>query len=98
MTYYVIDQQFLPVFQIRLLEGRNLSDGFSIDKTEAFIVNEAFVKAMGWTSTLGKEIEGFQHKGKVVGVVKNFYYKSLHNLVEPFVMVWNTFPANTIIT
>lgn len=95
-TYYVIDPEFLPVFQIQLLEGRNLSAEFSTDKTEAFLVNEAFVKAMGWTNAIGKEIEGFQHKGKVVGVVKNFYYKSLHNMVEPLVMVWNTFPANTI--
>lgn len=97
-TYYVIDPEFLPVFQIRLLEGRNLSDSFATDKTDAFIVNETFVKAMGWTpaSAIGKDIEGFQHKGKVVGVVKNFYYKSLHNMIEPLVMVWNIFPANTI--
>jgi putative ABC transport system permease protein len=95
-TYYVIDPQFLPVFQIHLLEGRNLSDSLATDKTEAFIVNEAFVKTMGWTSAIGKEIEGFYHKGRVVGVVKNFYYKSLHNMLEPLVMVWNIFPANTI--
>ncbi|MFT3702530.1 MAG: ABC transporter permease [Agriterribacter sp.] len=93
--YYAIDPQFLPVFQVKLLEGRNLSDSFSTDRTEAFIVNEAFVKAAGWSSAIGKEMEGFMHKGRVVGVVKNFYYKSLHNVVEPLVMVWNTFPANT---
>jgi len=43
-NYYFIDQYFLPVFQIQLLEGRNLSDSFGTDKNEAFMVNEAFVK------------------------------------------------------
>jgi putative ABC transport system permease protein len=95
-NYYVIDPHFLSVFQIQLLAGRNLSDSFSTDKKEAFLVNEAFVKAMGWKSALGQPMEGLDHKGKVVGVVKNFYYKSLHNLVEPLVLVYNNFPANTI--
>lgn len=94
-TYYVIDDEFLPVFQMHLLEGRNLSDSIVTDKNEAFLVNEAFLRTMGWQSGVGKDIEGFGHKGKVVGVVKDFYFKSLHNTIEPLVMIWNTFPANT---
>ncbi|HVG11571.1 MAG TPA: ABC transporter permease, partial [Flavisolibacter sp.] len=94
-NYYAIDPHFIPLFQIKLLEGRNLSDSFGTDKKEGFLVNEAFVKAMGWKTGIGKSIEGWDHKGKVIGVVKNFYYKSLHNLVEPLVLVYNTFPANT---
>ncbi len=49
-NYYGIDPQFIPLFQIKLLEGRNLSDSFGTDKKEAFLVNEAFVKSMGWKS------------------------------------------------
>ena len=94
-TYYVIDDRFLPVFQMHLLEGRNLSDSIVTDKNEAFLVNESFLRTMGWQSGVGKDIEGFGHKGKVVGVVKDFYFKSLHNTIEPLVMIWNTFPANT---
>ena len=96
-NYYFIDPHFLPVFQIKLKEGRNLSDSFSTDKKEGFLVNEAFVKMMGWKSAIGKSMEGFEHKGKVVGVVKNFYYKSLHNLVEPLVLICNT-PVNDYTT
>lgn len=95
-NYYGIDPYFIPLYQIKLLEGRNLSDSFGTDKKEAFLVNEAFVKAMGWKSGIGKSIEGWDHKGKVIGVVKNFYYKSLHNLVEPLVLVYNIFPANNV--
>jgi len=93
-NYMLIDQNFLPVFQIHLTEGRNLSDSLATDKKEAFVVNEAFLKTMGWKTGVGKEITGFDHNGRIVGVVKNFYYKSLHNIVEPLVLVWNNNPIN----
>lgn len=96
-NYYFIDKELLPLLQIRLKEGRNISDSLSTDKTEAFLVNEAFVEKMGWTSALGQSMEGFGHKGKVVGVVRNFYYKSLHNVVEPLIMVYNTNPIGAVI-
>ncbi len=94
-VYYPIDPQFLSVFQIHLIDGRNISDNLITDKMESFLVNEAFVKSMGWKSGIGKSIEGWDHKGKIVGVVKNFYFKSLHDVIEPVVMVYNTFPINT---
>lgn len=95
-NYYAIDPHFLDVFQLHLAEGRNLSDSFGTDKQEAFLVNEAFVQSTGWKNAIGQEMEGWDHKGKVVGVVKNFYYQSLHNMVQPLVMVYNRFPVNTI--
>ncbi len=92
---FSVDENFLPVFQIQLVQGRNLSDSFTTDKKEAFLVNEAFVKLMGWKSPIGKSMDGFNHKGQVVGVVKNFYYTSLHNLVEPAILVYDNVPVNT---
>ena len=93
-NYFPVDPHFLSVFKIKLREGRNLSDSLKTDRKEAFLVNEAFVKMMGWQSGIGKGIEGWDHKGKVVGVVKDFYYRSLHNLVEPLVLVYNHTPTN----
>jgi putative ABC transport system permease protein len=95
--YYHIDKELLPLVQIKLKEGRNISDSLRTDKKEAFIVNEAFVSRMGWSSALGQPMDGFGHKGKVVGVVKNFYYKSLHNVVEPLVMVYNSNPVIAVL-
>jgi putative ABC transport system permease protein len=94
-VYYPVDPQFLSVFQIPLVEGRNLSDRFGTDRKEAFLVNEAFVKYMGWKSGVGKTIEGWEHKGKIVGVMKNFYFKSLHDVIEPVVMIYNESTFNT---
>jgi putative ABC transport system permease protein len=94
--YYSIDPHFLPVFQIPLVEGRNLSDNFSTDKNEAFLVNESFVRKMGWKSGIGQSLSGMEgHKGRIVGVVKDFYFNTLHHLIEPLVMIYNTSAANT---
>ncbi|HLA59851.1 MAG TPA: ABC transporter permease [Puia sp.] len=93
--YYSVDPHFLSVFQIPLAEGRNLSDSFATDKKEAFLVNEAFVKTMGWKKAIGQSLEGMEHKGRVVGVVKNFYFKSLHSLIEPLILIYNSSRANT---
>ncbi|MBS1661142.1 MAG: ABC transporter permease [Bacteroidetes bacterium] len=91
--YFDIDPQFLPLLKIPLKAGRNLSDSFSTDKTEAFIVNESFVSTMGWKDPIGQNMEGSGHKGKVIGVVKNFFYSSLHNAIEPVAMVYSTNPT-----
>ncbi len=93
--YSAVDTSFIPLFQIKLLEGRNFSAAFGTDEKEAFIVNEAFVKTMGWKTAIGQTVEAWGHNGKVIAVMKNFYYKSLHNAIEPLAIVMNIFPANT---
>ena len=93
-NYFFIDPKFIPLLHMSLLAGRNLNDSLSTDRTEAFIVNEAFVKEMGWRSPLGQSMEGYMHKGKVVGVVKNFFYRSIHNVIEPVVLIYNTSPLS----
>jgi len=93
--YFPIDPQFLSVFKIPLVDGRNISDNFPTDKEEGFLVNEAFLAMMGWKSGIGKSIEGWGHKGKIVGVTRNFYFNSLHNVIAPLVMIYNTTTFNT---
>lgn len=95
-NYLFVDDQFLPLLNISLKAGRNLSSESKADRNGGFIVNEAFVKMAGWKEGVGQTIDGFGHKGKVVGVVKNFHYRSLHNLVEPLVMIYNTFPVSSL--
>jgi putative ABC transport system permease protein len=87
VNYSFIDKQFLPMMKIGLKEGRNLSDTITTDKKNAFLVNEAMVEKLGWENAIGKSLEGYGYKGQVVGVVKNYYYKSLHNIVEPMILV-----------
>jgi len=97
VNYFFIDPLFLPMLRIPLAAGRNFSDNFPTDKDEAFIVNEAFVRTVGWTSPIGQHIEGNDKKGKVVGVVRDFFYKSMHNMIEPMVMIYKTNPPFALV-
>jgi putative ABC transport system permease protein len=85
-----VDYDFLKTFQIPLVAGRDFSRSFSKDPDEAFIVNEAAVKTFGWkkpTDAIGKNMDwGLGKKGKVIGVVKDFNFKSLHDEIKPLVI------------
>lgn len=89
-NYFSIDDKFVPLLSVNLAAGRNFSEEMATDKKEGFIVNEAFVQQVGWKHPIGQDIEGFEHKGHVVGVVKNFHYESMHSPIAPLVMVYTT--------
>lgn len=94
---FYIDPQFLPIMHIALAEGRNYSASLATDSTENYIVNQAFVRSMGWSSGLGHSINGDNRKGKVIGVVKDFFWKSLHNSIEPAVLIYKTNTPNAVL-
>jgi putative ABC transport system permease protein len=85
-----VDSDFLPTFGIDLIAGRNFENGSVADDTSAFIINEAAVKRFGWESpekSIGKGINwGLGKKGKVIGVVRDFNYSSLHTGIAPVVI------------
>ena len=94
-----VDEGFIPAYDLKLVDGRNFSTDVPTDQAEAFILNETAVKRFGWTDAIGK---GFQitvyingavvRKGKVIGVVKDFHFQSLHNNIEPLVLYINKHP------
>jgi putative ABC transport system permease protein len=82
-----VDYDFIKTLGIELLAGRSFSKDFSSDDREAFIINEAAVKKLGWKSPIGKQVEYISvRKGTVIGVVKDFHYLSLHQKIEPFLL------------
>ena len=88
---YRIDENFLPTLKIPLVEGRNFIKGSAEDRDHGMIVNEAFVKSMGWTlPAVGKELTGTDDKQlaklHVIGVVKDFHNRSFHEEIRPAIM------------
>ncbi len=82
-----VDYNYLNVFDIELLAGRNFSEDFGTDKEEGYIINETAAKALGWTpeEAIGKQ---FTHSGTetVIGVVKDFHMHSMHMNIEPLMI------------
>ncbi len=95
-SFFYIDAQFVPLLHIEMAEGRNFSGSLGTDR-HAFLVNQAFVRAMGWHSGVGQVVEGYGPNGKIVGVVKDFFYKSLHNPIEPAVLTYTDSNASTLL-
>ena len=79
-------ENFFDTYELELVEGRKFSSDFGTDKTDAVILNETAVKAIGWKSAIGKKIR-YVHGGEftVIGVVRDIHFKSLKTKVEPII-------------
>ncbi|MDR2231665.1 MAG: ABC transporter permease [Tannerella sp.] len=78
-----VDTSFVPMMQFNLVEGTNFT---SNNPSAQYILNEAAVKAMGLTDPVGKWVQNSDKR--IVGVVKDFHFASLHKEIEPLVMYY----------
>jgi putative ABC transport system permease protein len=94
---YEIDEDFIPTYNMSLLAGRNFSEDLPTDTTTALLVNEAAAKLYGYSNPeeiVGKNFSQWGREGKVIGVVEDFNYVSLHNEVEPLTMRYSMWWAS----
>jgi len=88
---YEVDENYIQTLGIQLIMGRNFSKQYSRDSS-AMIINETAAKAFGWgVNPLGHTVIRPDNNGQlstytVVGVVKDFHFSSLHDLITPLVM------------
>lgn len=86
ITQANVDPDFIPALGMQLINGNNFSEQKTND-TANYIVNETAVKRMGYTvsNAIGKKIDMWGAKGTIIGVVKDFNFKSLNAGIEPFI-------------
>ncbi|MBN2357429.1 ABC transporter permease [candidate division KSB1 bacterium] len=89
----VVDYDFIETMKIELLEGRSFSRQFATDTSEAFLVNEEVVKIMGVESAVGKRFSFMGRDGRIIGVMKNFHFKPVRDVIEPLAFALS--PRNT---
>ncbi len=85
-----VGDDYLKTLDMKLLAGRDFLPGSKADLEDSFIVNEAAAKLMGWgNDPVGKKVKYFhaEKDGRVIGMVKDFNFQSLHNRVEPLLIV-----------
>jgi len=83
-----VDPDFISTTKIKMVEGRPFSWDIQSDKYGTMIVNETFVKEFGLKPALGAEIDFFNWKARIIGVMKDFHYTSFHQKVEPAALLW----------
>ncbi|MEX2400305.1 MAG: ABC transporter permease [Rhodothermales bacterium] len=85
-----IDYDFVEVMGMEMAAGRDFDSRFPSDSTQSVLVNEAFVREYGIQNPVGHRLNGPGFFGDVnptiVGVVKDFNFRSLHEEVEPAVL------------
>ena len=92
----LVDYDFIRTLGLEIVDGRDFSREYLTDANAAFILNESAVERIGWKSAVDKEFE-YVHfrKGSVIGVVRDFHFRSLHQHIEPVVMC--VMPSNAFI-
>jgi putative ABC transport system permease protein len=89
-----VDENFLAIFNIELLQGRNIRPG---EKGVA-LVNETFVREVGWKNPLGKILDfgGSFKTAAVIGILKDFHFMSLHTKIAPLALIPGIFPPDSL--
>ncbi len=80
-----VDANLPHFFEMELVEGEGFNELLKSEENQAILVNEAFVKEVGWTTAVGKKIDNW----KVVGVMKNFHFMSAKEEIKPLMMTVN---------
>ena len=85
----IVDYDYVKTMGMEVVKGRDLSRDFSTD-SNAILINETLMKKLGWEDPLNKKITGFHYDSTfqlhIVGVVKDFHFRSLHDAIEPSLM------------
>jgi len=82
-THFTVDYDYFETLGMDMVQGRSFSKEFSTDMTEAYVLNETGAAKTGLKDPIGKSFTLWDRKGTIVGVVKDYNFKSLHTKIEP---------------
>jgi putative ABC transport system permease protein len=88
--FWVIDNDYLKTFGIKLLEGANFAVN---DKSGGVIVNQTMVKKLNLKNPIGKNITHGNDKMRIIGVVKDFNFESLRQPIGALAMIYGNSPS-----
>jgi len=89
LDLYFVDFDYIKQFNLKVVAGRAFSKDFGTDSTQAMILNEATVKLLGYNSpeqAIGKRFKQWGREGKIIGVIKDFHFRALQEVIKPLTM------------
>ncbi|ELR71095.1 hypothetical protein C900_03059 [Fulvivirga imtechensis AK7] len=90
--FLMVGDDFLNTLGLSLSSGRDFRRNNESDYYMSFIINETAARELGWANdAVGKRVAYFHDEnwGEVIGVIKDFNHLSLHNGIEPIIMVYS---------
>ena len=98
-----VDENFLDVMNIDLFAGRNFSPDWGTDTTNGILLNETAVRYLGWgapADAIGKQFERLNEDrttGRVIGVVRDFHLRTIHEEIEPALIMTSSYHIYVLI-
>ncbi|WP_183559318.1 ABC transporter permease [Mucilaginibacter sp. SP1R1] len=89
LDLYFVDYDYVNQFKIKMVAGRAFSREFGTDTAQAMLLNEAAIKMFGYSSpqqAIGRRFRQWGREGKIVGVMKDFHFRSLQENIKPLSM------------
>ncbi|MBS1976365.1 MAG: ABC transporter permease [Bacteroidetes bacterium] len=86
LKYVCVDEHFFDTYQVKLVAGRNFSREIPSDISEGFILNAKAAELLGFVSpdmALNKKISYGEISGRIIGIVEDIRFESLHETVSP---------------
>ncbi|CAN5272963.1 ABC transporter permease [soil metagenome] len=89
IALYFVDFNYLDNYKIPVIAGRGFSLDFPSDSTAALVVNEASAASLGYAhpeEIVGKKFSQWGREGHIIGVIKDFHFKSLKEKITPLTL------------
>jgi len=80
------ESDFTITMNLQIIQGRNFEANNLADLSGSMLINESLAKEYGWKDAIGKKLPG-KFNQRVIGVVKDFHFESLHNPIQPIMIV-----------
>lgn len=92
--FNMVTHDVIETMGLELLDGRTFSRDMATDEKEAVLINEAAAGFFGTESPIGKPAHGFaEGENRVIGVIKDFNFASLHNEIQPLILALSRTPV-----
>ena len=97
--YCQVGYDFIDTMGMKIIEGRDFSKELALDAEEAILVNRTFVKELGLESPVGKTLgnpsRGYPYNLKIIGVLEDYHFRSLHQEIYPSML--HVYPSNGLL-
>jgi putative ABC transport system permease protein len=93
VNFSIVDYDFVKTLGIKIVNGRDFQKDMPSDTLTGVIVNETFVKRMGWTEPIGKKIEAGDAntlRARVIGVMHDYHQTGMYNGIESLLLAYRT--------
>ncbi|MDR3693718.1 ABC transporter permease [Mucilaginibacter sp.] len=84
-TQVGVGYDYIKTMKMKLLAGREFSKEYPTDSAN-YILNETALEITGYKNPIGMPFSLFGHSGKIIGIVQDYHFHSLHTPIGPLVL------------